>query len=87
MSEDPKPIRSPLSQTVTSDGITIEVEIFRFEDEDGWTLELVDEEWNSTVYHDKFETDQAAWEAFQEDLKAEGLEALLHENEEPGTIH
>ena len=87
MIKDPKPISSPLSRKVTADGITIDVEIYRFENENFWRLELVDEGWNATVYEDKFTTDQAAWDAFQQDLASEGLIALLRTNGVPMTIH
>ena len=88
MSEsEPKIIRSPLSRKFTSDGITIDVEIYRLEKSDGWALELVDEEWNSTTWEDLFPTDQAAWDEFERGVKEIGLAALLEGDEEVPTVH
>lgn len=43
----------------------------------GWTLEVVDEHNNSTVWDGEFETDQAALETALADIQAEGIEAFL----------
>ena len=44
MTDFPDIIRSPLSQNVTQDGITVRVEIYRVDGTEGWTLEVVDAE-------------------------------------------
>lgn len=50
---------SPLSQNVTKDGQTIRVDIYKGEDE-GWFLEIVDVDQNSTVWDETFDTEQLA---------------------------
>lgn len=81
-------ILSPLSRVFEKDGIKVEVEIYRLEDEDGWTLEVVDAEDTSFVYEDLFETDQDAWDAFLADVEEHGLAEIItpdedDEDEEP----
>lgn len=85
MTNDPKIIKSPLSRKFTADGITVDVEIYRAEGSDQWTLELVDDEWTSTVWDDPFPTDQAAWEEFESGVQEIGLAALLEEDQP--TVH
>lgn len=74
---DPKIIKSRLSQTFTSDGITVNVDIYRLEDSEGWTLELVDANWNSIVWDELFLTDEEAWQEFLTGVQEIGLAKLL----------
>ena len=60
MTEEPNLELSPLSQQLSSGGRIVNVEIYRFEGEKFWYLEVVDEYNNSTVWDDTFETDKAA---------------------------
>ena len=69
-------IYSPLQQSITQDGETIEVGIYRLPNA-GWTLEITDQYGNSTIYEDTFETDQEALDVFLEDLKIEGIEEFV----------
>jgi hypothetical protein len=75
---DPEPIVvvSPLSRQVTWNGHKLELEIYRLEDESGWTLEVVNAEGTSTVWDDTFETDAAAEAEFRDTLKQEGVAAF-----------
>lgn len=66
---------SPLSQTLSRDGHTIEVEIYR--GDSGWILEVVDEDNNSTLWEDEFDTDQAALDELHATLQSEGIQALI----------
>ena len=50
---DQSPTNSPLTQAVTRDGETVQVEIYD-DGEGGWLLEVVDEFGNSTVWDDPF---------------------------------
>jgi hypothetical protein len=61
-------ITSSLSQEISSGGHTVNVEIYRLETENQWTLEIVDEFNNLTVWDDCFQSDSAAL--------AEGRKAL-----------
>lgn len=86
--DDPKIIMSPLSQMFTADGITVSVAIYRLETSEGWTLELVDEGGNSTVWDDVFPIDQAAWDVFKLGVQELGLARLLQpEDTSSNTVH
>lgn len=86
--QDPKLIISPLSCQYTEDGITIDVQIYKLEDGEGWTLELVDEENSSTVWEELFPTDEAAWQEFETGVTEIGLAALLQaEDGDDNTLH
>ncbi len=88
--DDPKIIVSPLSRRYSSDGTTVSVEIYRLEGSQGWSLELVDADSNSTVWEDTFPTDQAAFDVFLLGVKTVGLSKLLEpDDDEPSmiTIH
>ena len=43
----------------------------------GWTLEVVDQYNNSTVWDGEFSTDQEAFDLFVEEVKEEGIDALI----------
>lgn len=88
MTDFPDILRSPLCQTVTRDGITVQIEIYRLEDSEGWTLELVDEDGGSTVWEEMFATDAAALAEFNEALEELGLAKLIEPDEdEESTVH
>jgi len=81
MSEENALIYSPLQQRYTKEGKTVEVCIYRMPDT-GWTLEVVDQYYNSTVWEGEFDTDQEAFEQFLQEIKDEGIESLI--GPEPG---
>jgi hypothetical protein len=74
---DPNIVRSGLSQSVTSNGITVSVEIYRLESEQSWVLEVIDQDGASTVWDDPFPADDAALDAFHECLREEGMSGLI----------
>jgi uncharacterized protein len=61
---------------VTSNGKTVKVEIYSSGKND-WILEVVDEDNNSTVWDDPFDTDDEALREFERTLKKEGIEAII----------
>ena len=74
--EDSAPAHSPLTQSVTRDGKTVQVEIY--EDGEGrWLLEVVDEYWNSSVWNDPFATDQEALDEALRTIDEEGIDSLI----------
>lgn len=75
-------IYSPLQQKYTAEGKTVEVCIYRMPDT-GWTLEVVDQYNNSTVWDGEFNTDQEAFDLFLEEVNSEGIEAMI--GPEPGS--
>jgi hypothetical protein len=70
---------SPLSQKITRDGITVEVCIYRGEDDPQWILEVVDQEGASTVWDDRFPSDTEAWEAALLTIEREGINCFLND--------
>lgn len=76
MYDDNDLIYSPLNQTYTVDGRSVEIHIYRMPDT-GWTLEVVDDQNNSTVWDGEFATDAEALETAMSDINAEGIEAFI----------
>ena len=74
---DPNIIHSGLSRTVTREGATVEVLIYRLEHDPKWALEVVNEAKTSTVWDTLFDTDDEALQAFELALAEEGIEAFL----------
>ena len=73
--------KSALSQKITREGMTVEVCIYRGEDDPGWILEVIDEEGTSTVWDDKFPTDKQALEAVLLTIEKEGITCFLNDPE------
>jgi hypothetical protein len=85
MEDEDRIITSPLSRKFTRDGITIEILIYRLEDDPAWQLEVVDPEGVSTVWEDLFATEQDALnEAFQT-IASEGIASFLRDPNQ--TLH
>lgn len=76
-------IYSSLQQKYTAEGKTVEVCIYRMPDS-GWTLEVVDQYNNSTVWDGEFNTDQEAFDLFLQEVREEGIEAMI--GPEPGSL-
>ncbi|MGB8338249.1 MAG: hypothetical protein WCD07_05830 [Burkholderiales bacterium] len=77
MTEDEQaPNQSPLAQSVTRDGKTVQVEIYE-DGEGGWLLEVVDEFWNSTVWDAPFTSDREALDEALKTIEEEGIESLI----------
>jgi uncharacterized protein len=70
------PIHSPLAQSVTREGKTVQVEIYE-DGEGGWLLEIVDEYFNSTVWNEPFQSDRDALEEALKTIDEEGIESLI----------
>jgi len=69
-------IYSPLQQKYTTDGKSVDVYIYRLPDT-GWTLEVVDQYDNSTVFDAEFPSDQEAFDLFLQEVKEEGIESMI----------
>lgn len=80
--------RSPLSQPFFDGEITVEVEIYRIAGVDGWTLELIHENGDSTIWQDIFCSDTEALSEFYEGLALLGLAKLIDPGEDDfATVH
>ncbi len=73
---DQYPRHSPLCQSVTRDGKTVQVEIYD-DGEGGWLLEVVDDYGNSTVWDDPFVTDQDALDEVLTTINEDGMDSLI----------
>ena len=68
---------SPLCGEITRDGRTVRVKIYRLAGpDDGWCLEVFDNEDASTVWSDLFATDKEAFAEFCEILETEGIRSF-----------
>jgi ATP sulfurylase len=85
MSHDLEIIFSPLSGEFTRDGITVLVEIYRLSDGGSWALEVMFCGNNTTLWTQKFPTDQAAFKSFMRVVETEGLQ--LFAKGENFTLH
>ena len=72
---EPDFIESPLSRSVTRNGVTAQVEIYG-DSNNRWILEIVDTENTSHVWDEHFETDQQALDEALRALEEEPLEFL-----------
>jgi hypothetical protein len=73
----PKIESSPLCESVTRDGITVRVEIYRLAGRgEGWSLEVVDQQGGSTVWDGTFANDQDAHAEFYRTLESEGIRSI-----------
>lgn len=61
---EPIIVTSGLSRPITSDGVSITLEIYRLESEAEWTLEVVNDRGTSIVWDDRFATEGLALAAF-----------------------
>lgn len=77
VNRDPNIVTSSLSGLVTQDGVTVEVNIIRLEDELGWSLEVVNDRGTSTTWDDQFASDEKAFSEFQRTVAREGIQAFL----------
>jgi uncharacterized protein len=73
---DPAPRLSPLSQSVTRDGKTVQIDIYE-NGEGGWILEVVDAYGNSTVWDDSFASDQQALDEALITIDENGIDSLI----------
>lgn len=69
-------IYSPLQQTFSAGGHQVEIHIYRLPDT-RWSLEVVDERNNSTVWEDLFETDEEALAVALQELTEDGIDAFI----------
>jgi len=74
--EDYKIVYSPLCRQVSQDGRTVDVHIYRGEQEDTWILEVVSEDGSSTVWDDRFQSDHDALAELNATIMAEGMAAF-----------
>ena len=74
---NPEIVMSPLCREITVDGTTIQIHIYRGEDDSGWILEVIDEENASTIRDEPFDTDQEALDAVLIVIEQDGIKSFL----------
>lgn len=74
---DPNIVTSGFSRYVTGEGVTVELCIYRLEDEPDWSLEVVNAAGTSIVWDDLFPSDEAANEEFLRTVDREGMATFL----------
>ena len=65
-------VYSPLERTLSGEGHTLRIAIYRGAHEPDWILEIEDERGTSTVFDERFASDQAALDAALAEIAAEG---------------
>jgi uncharacterized protein len=73
---------SPLNRSITSDGKTVRVQIYKDDGDAGWLLEVVDDHGNSSVWREPFASDQLALDEVQRTIDEEGIDSLIGEPSE-----
>ena len=83
----PELIVSTLSKRITDKSSHIDVQIYRLDDQQRWTLEIVDEYGGSTIWDEWFDTDQAALDKALRAVSAFGIGSFMHDNRSKPTCH
>ncbi len=73
---DDGPRLSPLCQTLTRDGKTVQVDIYD-DGAGGWLLEVIDDYGNSTVWQSAFASDQDALDEALKTIDESGIDSLI----------
>lgn len=84
-SDDYPIVHSPLERRITRDGVSVDVQIYRGEDEPGWLLEIVDHLGGSTVWNDTFPSDEAALAEAMEAIERDGIASFAEDK--PSLLH
>jgi hypothetical protein len=74
--EEDELINSPHACTVTRDGVSVRIWIYRGAREEGWTLEVEDAQGGSTVWDDRFASDQAALDEAMQTIESDGIQSF-----------
>jgi hypothetical protein len=78
METEPNLIISSASRHIVEEDVRFKVDIYKLEDGDGWSLEVVTADGTSIVWDDLFEDDKAAFEEAVATIRKEG--AVTFEN-------
>ncbi|KJS08219.1 MAG: hypothetical protein VR73_06170 [Gammaproteobacteria bacterium BRH_c0] len=76
MTDDYDVKMSPLSQRFEQDGKVVNIEIYE-DGEGGWLLEVVDEDNNSTMWEDSFDSDDEALAEALAAIEEHGIDTLI----------
>jgi hypothetical protein len=73
---EPNLVVSSLGKHFTADGVTVEVCIYRLENNPDWSLEVVNAAGTSIVWDDHFESDDKAWAEFLRTVDEDGMKSF-----------
>ncbi len=73
------------STEITRDGKTVRIDVYP-DGEGRWVLEVVDQDWNSSVWDETFSTAEEAMRAGVEAVEKEGIDAFIGQKDEP-SVH
>lgn len=76
MAEEFVPRQSELSRTYREGDLSVEIDIYE-DDEGGWLLEIIDEDDNSTLWEDAFDSEEEALDEALDALSEEGIETFV----------
>lgn len=76
MSEEFAPKESELSQVYREGDVSVQIDIYE-DGEGSWLLEIVDENKNSTVWEDSFDTEKEALDEAMDALREEGIATFV----------
>jgi hypothetical protein len=71
---------SEISKEIEQNGLKVKIEVFRG-DNDDWILEIIDEQWNSTVWDEVFSSAEDALKAGISAIEKEGIKAFIEDSE------
>ena len=77
---DPNLVFSSVGQEVVVEDVLFRIEIFRFERDDEWTLEVVDEDGTSIVWNGTFASDTEAFDIAVATIRTEGAQSFRSGN-------
>lgn len=75
---DPNIVDSSMSRKIVEDGITFDVQIYKIEGTEEWSLDVVTPDGTSVVWDDLFTDDEAAFDEAVNTIRSEG--ALAFQN-------
>ena len=78
---------SKLSGFHTDDGITLEVKIYLYDEEDGWTLNVIAPDGCDSVFGQGFDTEQEALEEFRKTVTEYGADYFLRPRLPSAPLH
>ena len=74
---------SRLNQRISRDGMTVDIFIYRGKGDPDWFLEVVDQEGGSTVWDDRFATEEEALAEALQTIETEGIACFLLDQSTP----
>ncbi len=86
MDRDPEIIYSDHCTVFVRDDVVVQLQIYRLETIEGWSLEVVNEAGTSIVWDYLFATDEEAYAEFRRTVDEDGMAAFAEE-EESKTVH